>query len=343
MRTVGFVPVQSCYCVIAFNRYQGDCGCLGDCHYNYLVIGLMHHFQAAVMKCTWIALIAAICPFLLSVQVLAAECPYCHQDYGEAAPGDAARVYALRQEHEASCSRSHHGNDQPAETSANYGVVTIYNRTNKAITYKLRRTAGGRWHRTTVQPGLSYCHWHNLSEAKFEIAFPGKHYNLDYNTVTGKEPVWTDGREYAFQGAAGDLDLITGAGSPSPGLSGFEVSVVGSGEGSADAPFGEATSASGTYAIDCMTGSGTKKIEGTWSAHKISDNTVAGAGYQSQVWRFINNNDSSEATAAIAGGAGTADSWLLRVPDTGTSELRIKFGVQFSGNQIRLLTFTKSY
>jgi hypothetical protein len=31
------------------------------------------------------------------------SCPYCGQQYGDAAPGDEARVYSLRQEHEATC------------------------------------------------------------------------------------------------------------------------------------------------------------------------------------------------------------------------------------------------
>lgn len=48
---------------------------------------------------------AALVYLLLSVSLAWADsCPYCGQSYGEAAPGDESRVYALRAEHEASCS-----------------------------------------------------------------------------------------------------------------------------------------------------------------------------------------------------------------------------------------------
>ncbi len=35
------------------------------------------------------------------MNALAASCPYCGQTYGAAMPGDEARVYALRSQHEA--------------------------------------------------------------------------------------------------------------------------------------------------------------------------------------------------------------------------------------------------
>ncbi|HTL70973.1 MAG TPA: hypothetical protein VL404_06750 [Candidatus Eisenbacteria bacterium] len=45
------------------------------------------------------ALIVTVC----QTPAWADRCPYCGQEYGDAAPGDEARVYALRAEHEASC------------------------------------------------------------------------------------------------------------------------------------------------------------------------------------------------------------------------------------------------
>jgi len=49
--------------------------------------------------------------FVMPTEVLAASCPYCGRVYGEPAPGDEARVYALRREHERTCpSRPRNGN-----------------------------------------------------------------------------------------------------------------------------------------------------------------------------------------------------------------------------------------
>lgn len=47
---------------------------------------------------------------LLPGAALAARCPYCGQEYGAPAPGDEARVYALRRQHERECAASHRMN-----------------------------------------------------------------------------------------------------------------------------------------------------------------------------------------------------------------------------------------
>lgn len=47
----------------------------------------------------WLLLLVA----LTGSTALAASCPYCGQVYGDPMPGDEARVYGLRQEHEANC------------------------------------------------------------------------------------------------------------------------------------------------------------------------------------------------------------------------------------------------
>lgn len=55
---------------------------------------------------------ALLCLIFLSALALTAEadsCPYCGKSYGDAAPGDESRVYALRSAHEASCGASSSG------------------------------------------------------------------------------------------------------------------------------------------------------------------------------------------------------------------------------------------
>lgn len=49
-------------------------------------------------------LLVIIFSFLLSSLSFADSCPYCGMSYGDPAPGDESRVYALRADHEASCS-----------------------------------------------------------------------------------------------------------------------------------------------------------------------------------------------------------------------------------------------
>ncbi len=59
------------------------------------------------MKSRWRTVLAASCGFVLAFAAcavtLAARCPYCGQEYGDAAPGDEARIAALRAAHEANC------------------------------------------------------------------------------------------------------------------------------------------------------------------------------------------------------------------------------------------------
>ncbi|MFC1745888.1 hypothetical protein ACFL35_17985 [Candidatus Riflebacteria bacterium] len=54
-----------------------------------------------------------------------------------------------------------------------------------------------------------------------------------------------------------------------------------------------------------------------------------------QTWSFVNENGDT-ATAVMNGGAGTANSWRVTYPGGG---FEMKFGVQFSGSSVRLLTF----
>ncbi len=46
---------------------------------------------------------------MVASSAYADSCPYCGQQYGDAAPGDEARVYSLRQDHEATCSARQSG------------------------------------------------------------------------------------------------------------------------------------------------------------------------------------------------------------------------------------------
>ena len=150
---------------------------------------------------------------LSSAEVSAASCPYCGRVYGEPAPGDEARVYGLRREHERTCP------SRPGDTEdgvKSYGAVTIYNPTDRDIKYKMRRTQGWLWPTSTVRTHSSYYHWQTLP-AKFRITFdsstkPGyqkKSYSLDHNVVTGRKPNAEDGRPYAFTISGQEVNLVT--------------------------------------------------------------------------------------------------------------------------------------
>lgn len=54
-----------------------------------------------------ILLVAAALSLIIAQQAPAASCPYCGKVYGEPAPGDEARVYELRRQHEAECAKLH--------------------------------------------------------------------------------------------------------------------------------------------------------------------------------------------------------------------------------------------
>ncbi len=148
---------------------------------------------------------------------MAASCPYCGRVYGDPAPGDEARVYALRAEHEANCpSRPRNGGTrQQGPDAATYGVVTIFNQTRSAVTYQIQFRSRARWQQMTVQPGGNYYHWQSLP-AQFQIRIPTASgavtHSLGYNTVTGREPTWQDGRPFYLSSAGGALTLREGKG-----------------------------------------------------------------------------------------------------------------------------------
>ncbi len=149
---------------------------------------------------------------------MAASCPYCGRTYGEPAPGDEARVYALRAEHEANCpSRPRNGGTrQRGSDAATYGAVTIFNQTRGAVTYQIQFRSGARWQQATVQPGGYYYHWQSLP-AQFQIRIPAASgtitHSLGYNTVTGREPTWEDGRPFYITGSGKGLSFREGKGS----------------------------------------------------------------------------------------------------------------------------------
>lgn len=69
---------------------------------------------------------------------------------------------------------------------------------------------------------------------------------------------------------------------------------------------------------------------------------------ETQVWRFSALDDlGNEVTVATAeclpGGACTAESWTLLETATFGCTHKVDFGVQFSGDQVRLLTFSNTF
>ncbi|MEW6359258.1 MAG: hypothetical protein AB1696_23185 [Planctomycetota bacterium] len=391
------------------------------------------------MKVLCLRLVAFIFILLLADAALADNCPYCGREYGAPMPGDEARVYALRREHEQNCPARPRGGD-PEYGGATYGVVTIYNNSDSPITYEMKRTSFGQWETVTVQPNASHYHWQTLP-AHFEIRYrsrrgaetrtlpynvvtgrqptyqdgcaftftgdgmslagsygvvtifnktnkpityeiqgrrdaswgkatvePGgsyyhwytlpasfqikfdesdswgyqaKYYDLPHNEVTTEKPVSSDGRPYEFVQKGNNIDLFTGG---STSLPGFNVSFVGGGSGAADDVFGKATQASGTYYIDYMTQAGHVRHTGTWTARRTEELFGLPFMPKSEKWIFTDDATGSEAHAKITGGAGTAEVWPGRVPDQPDhGEFKIKFGIQFNGQNVTLLTFVKAF
>ena len=165
------------------------------------------------MKNSKSLLLSILVLLLFSTELLAASCPYCSKVYGESAPGDEARVYALRREHERTCP----ARKQPARaTVGSYGAVTIYNLNDTDITYKMQNRPGGTWSSATVKANNSYYHWQTLPanfhiefDSSFEPGYQGKSYNLEHNVIRGRKPKWNEGREYEFNVNNGNVDLHT--------------------------------------------------------------------------------------------------------------------------------------
>lgn len=143
-------------------------------------------------------------------------------------PGDEARVYALRAAHEAQCPARNRGTGQagqsaPQSSSDSYGVVTVYNQTGEPVTYSIQTRSGGRWSRTTVQPGGWYYHW-QTSPAKFALRIStgflsSKTFQLEHNVVTGRQPTAQDGRPFTISGSTKAPSVTSGAGAGKPQLS----------------------------------------------------------------------------------------------------------------------------
>jgi len=70
-------------------------------------------------RVNYIVIAIAFSIFILSISyfAFADSCPYCKREYPDPMPGDEARVYELRRQHEAGCS----ARQQPSSSSANTG------------------------------------------------------------------------------------------------------------------------------------------------------------------------------------------------------------------------------
>jgi hypothetical protein len=255
-------------------------------------------------------------------------------------------VSGRKPEHTDGCAYVLQSSDgQEIGLAGSYGVVTIYNRTQKPISYQIKRKQDGSWEKITLRSDHHYWHWQTLP-ADFQIrfdssdawGFQSKTYQLDHNTVTAAKPTAADGRAYEFVRSGKNLDV---AEYKKVSLPGFDVSVMGNGTGDANGPFGEATRASGTYEISFMTRADRMQREGTWTAKRIKGGT--GLVAITEQWRFVftDKGKKIEAEATITGGAGTAETVWPNVPESG--ELKIRFGIQFSGSNVRLLSFTKAF
>ena len=97
---------------------------------------------------------------------------------------------------------------------ASYGVVTIYNPNSRDINYSIRVRQGDPWYTVRIKARGSRYHWgrHPVSfkirlDSSFEPGYQEKFYDLDYNTITWRNPRWNEGRKYELTISGGDIGL----------------------------------------------------------------------------------------------------------------------------------------
>lgn len=312
-----------------------------------------------IKSCFLTVILSTALVLVAAGRVLAESCPYCGRTYGAAAPGDEARVDALRREHERTCPSRPTAHRSPRQSSSgavpvSYGAVLLRNRTGHAVTYRLRSRRGGSWTAITLQPAGGYYHW-QPTPAAFEVRFDRDQQKrkasatqgLQHNLVSGRKPTEEDGREYEFL-AAGAWVLLRAA---RPSLAGFNASVLGRGEGRTHdrKPFGEARKAKGSYEIEVMSGTEGKRttMRGEWSAERLEDRISPDTTpYRTEVWRFTSKSKrlgTGEATlrGSESGASGTAHGWIISIP--GLGDVNVQFQVQFTGDSISLSGFAKVF
>lgn len=127
---------------------------------------------------------------------LADSCPYCGRYYPPPMPGDEARVYQLRRDHERNCPSRPSGTStsRPAGPTT-YGVVTIYNRSDQPVTLSVQSFPFTGWKQITVNANGWHYRYRSLP-ARFLIRLDGRTFPVGYNTVRGREPNHQDGRPF---------------------------------------------------------------------------------------------------------------------------------------------------
>ena len=99
------------------------------------------------------------------------------------------------------------------------GVVTIYNRSSRDLSYHLQRSPGGAWSQRTLKPGRGYFYFEPLP-ASFRIQFDSsrasgnqrKTYNLSHNVVKRGKATADAGRPYHFKEDSQGIRFHTSSG-----------------------------------------------------------------------------------------------------------------------------------
>ncbi len=251
--------------------------------------------------------------------------------------------------------------DKTKETYATYGVVTIVNETDQSINYQIKYTRYGSWgETTTVGAKSTYYHWVELPasfaikfDRSFSEGYQRKTVKLKHNEIKGRKPTANDGRDYRLtsKGTRLGLSASKAKNHKMASLTADDVSMVGTGHGQTKKEtFGNATRAKGTATLTYMPriNGAIPTEEGSWKAKMIEETTSPeNAPYKTQVWEF-KSKTFGVATATIqgspTGASGTATGWYSPIPgNPGGEKFRITFGVQFSGRQISLTNFAKSF
>ena len=252
------------------------------------------------------------------------------------------------------CSDSEHGGDGSDEFQ--YGAAKFHNNTTGTVEFSVQRGPNGDWESVRVEPGYWYwwwqecpCRFHAQWDASWAGGFQDRTREIGWYGFA-YQPSETDARDWQFVERASEIVLVEG--STAPPSQPVTVSLVGHGEGAADAAhFGAARSASGAFQIDFMprVAGVIPTIRGAWemrwqrtlssqddAVHEavwvLSTTDLHGMGSQTQAVEFT-----------LHGGVGTAEFWTTRVPQhdaAGIVDVRVH--IQFSGGNVRL-SFDKAF
>jgi hypothetical protein len=192
-----------------------------------------------------------------------------------------------------------------------------------------------------------------MFDNSFKEGYQKKTVALKHNTIKGRKPTASDGRPFVLRIEKDKIKLHKSKAKNHTLASrtAADVSISGTGDGATKKEtFGLAKSAEGIVTVTYMprVDGVIPTINGSWKAKKIKDIPgPADSLYKTQIWEF-KSKEFGVAKGTIqgspTGASGTVTGWKSPVPGNPDAEkFEVQFGVQFTGNNISLLTFSKVY